>query len=77
MRAFDNDEIGQEGTHVQGRVHLGARLLASVLRQAHAEGLQLDGRRVEGADGALPEPVRQSGVVPADGISCGCLEDCH
>ena len=71
MGAFDNDEVGLEGTHVQGRVHLCGGLLASVLRPARAEGGQLDGGGIDGADGPLPEPVRESGVVPAGGQELG------
>ena len=71
--AFDNDEVGKEGAHVQGRVHLGGCLLASVLRPAHAEGGQLDGGGIDCADGPRPEPVRKSGVVPAGGQELGIL----
>ena len=71
--AFDNDEVRREGTHVQSRVHLGGFLLASVLRPAHAEGGQLDGGGIDGADGPLPEPVREPGVVPAGGQELGIL----
>lgn len=69
--AFDNDEVRQEGTHVQSRVHLGGCLLAPVLRPAHAEGGQLNGGGIDGADGPLPEPVRESGIVPAGGQELG------
>lgn len=63
--AFDNDEVRQERTHVQGRVHLCGGLLAPVLRPAHAEGGQLDGGGIDGADGPPPEPVWKPGIVPA------------
>ena len=74
MCALDNDEIRQEGAHVQGRVHLGGRLLAPVLRPAHAEGRQLDGCGVNGANGALSETVGKPGIVRLeDRISGYCF----
>lgn len=73
MGAFDNGVVGKEGTHVQGRVHLGGGLMASVLRPPHAEGGQLDGGGIDGADGPLPEPLRKSWVVPAGGQKVGIL----
>ena len=44
-----------------------------MLRPAHAEGGQLDGGGFDGADGPRPEPVRESGVVPAGGQELGIL----
>ena len=44
-----------------------------MLRPAYAEGGQLDGGGIDCADGPLPEPVREPGVVPAGGQELGIL----
>ena len=74
MGAFDNDEVGKEGTHVQSRVYLSGGLLASVLRPAHAEGGQLDAGGIDGADdGPPPEPMWKPRIVPAGEQELGIL----
>ena len=73
LRGLDDDEVRQERAHVQGRVHLRGRLPTPVLRPSHVHGVQPDGRGVDGAQGALPEAVREAGVVAARGHEPGEL----
>ena len=44
-----------------------------MLRPAYAEGGQLDGGGIDGADGPPPEPVWKPEIVPAGGQELGIL----